>query len=398
MAIATAHRWQLEMCGKRKDERCAGQAQFYRTLLQSQWDSNSTPWGVKADRGRRSRAATRSVQDSDSDRRTRSRVVAPSARVKLNAAICGEHRRVCDSLSGACRRCRIPAANRHVDSQSPARAHEAFPRFRDVFASWPSGVQLVPVYRRLLGDTLTPVSAFHKIDAGATACLFESVIGGEKVGRYSFLAADPFLQIEARGHQVTVVSADGTKQFTAADPLEELKTRVEAIRAATLPELPPFTSGAVGYAGYDVVRYSEHLPNAPADDRQLPDLAFAFYDHMVVFDNVNKTIVVVAMARLDKFGDDLQAAYDDAAAPRRRAGRAACEQPDGELPPADIGTGGEATHRVPVELHAGRVRAGRRKVRRVHPRRRHLSGRHQPAAGTARSTASRSRSTARCGS
>ena len=66
-----------------------------------------------------------------------------------------------------------------------------------------------------------------------------------------------------------------------------------------MPELPPFTGGAVGYAGYDTVRYVEHLPNAPPDDRKLPDLSFAFYDHMVVFDNVNKTMIVVAMARLD---------------------------------------------------------------------------------------------------
>ena len=79
---------------------------------------------------------------------------------------------------------------------------------------------------------------------------------------------------------------------------------MEAVRAVTLPELPPFCSGAVGYAGYDVVRYFEHLPHAPPDDRQVPDLAFAFYDQMVVFDNVTKTIVVVAMARLDKPGVD----------------------------------------------------------------------------------------------
>src|SRR3972149_4247878 len=67
------------------------------------------------------------------------------------------------------------------------------------FSKLAAGLQLVPVYRRLLGDALTPVSAFHKIDFGPTACLFESVIGGEKVGRDSFLAANPFLQIEARG-------------------------------------------------------------------------------------------------------------------------------------------------------------------------------------------------------
>ena len=97
--------------------------------------------------------------------------------------------------------------------------------------------------------------------------------------------------------------------------MAELRRHVEALRAVHLPELPPFCAGAVGYAGYDTVRYFERLPNAPPDDRQVPDLAFAFYDRMVVFDNVAKTIVVVAMARLDRPGATVESAYDDA---RRR--------------------------------------------------------------------------------
>ena len=110
---------------------------------------------------------------------------------------------------------------------------------------------------------------------------------------------------------------------SATIPLDELRRRVEAVREATLPELPPFCSGAVGYAGYDTVRYFEHLPHAPPDDRQVPDLAFAFYDQMVVFDNVTKTIVVVAMARLDKPGANPQDAYRRRLPPGRPAGRAA---------------------------------------------------------------------------
>jgi anthranilate synthase component 1 len=200
------------------------------------------------------------------------------------------------------------------------------PDFED-FCRLARDADLVPVYRRLVSDSLTPVSAFHKIDDGRCACLFESVVGGEKVGRYSFLATDPFLEIEAYGNRVTInspsgVSASGTtllqtRQLECDNPLEELRRRVEAVRAATLPELPPFCSGAVGYAGYDVVRYCEHLPDAPTDDRQVPDLAFAFYDHIVVFDNVSKTIVVVAMARLENDSSseaELRAVYDDACA------------------------------------------------------------------------------------
>src|SRR5688500_1337748 len=182
----------------------------------------------------------------------------------------------------------------------------------DAFRRLADGHKLVPVYRRLLSDALTPVSAFHLLDTGGHACLFESVVGGEKVGRYSFLAFEPFEQLTAHGTRVTVRSARGDEQFESPDPLDELRRRLAAHQAVRLPELPPFEGGAIGYAGYDVVRYVENLPNAPADDRGLPDLSFAFYDRMVVFDNVSKALFVIAMARLDKTRGDARAAYDDA--------------------------------------------------------------------------------------
>ncbi|HVX10704.1 MAG TPA: anthranilate synthase component I, partial [Pirellulales bacterium] len=215
----------------------------------------------------------------------------------------------------------------------------------ETFSRLADGVQLVPVYRQLAGDTLTPVTAFRKIDSGASACLFESVIGGEKVGRYSFLAGDPYLLIEARGNRVAVTdlsaSQPSVEEFDSDDPLAELQRRLGAMRAATLPELPPFCGGAVGYAGYDTVRYTERLPNAPEDDRQLPDLAFAFFDHIVVFDNVRKTLAVVALARLDGGRDsDLRAAYADAC---RRVDElvARLSSPELELRPTDIDLQGD---------------------------------------------------------
>jgi len=171
--------------------------------------------------------------------------------------------------------------------------------------------QLIPVYRRLVSDTLTPVTAFHKIDTGGSACLFESVIGGEKVGRYSFLAADPFLEIAARETQVSISEAGRTRQFTAADPLQVLRQRLSEPKAALLPGLPPFGGGAVGYAGYDVVRYTEDLPHAPPNDLGLPDLAFGFYHRMIVFDNIDKTMYVVVTARVDGEAD-AERAYREA--------------------------------------------------------------------------------------
>jgi anthranilate synthase component 1 len=198
----------------------------------------------------------------------------------------------------------------------------------------------VPVYRRVLSDVLTPVSAFHKIDDGGCACLFESVIGGEKVGRYSFLAADPYLLLEARGKEstVTIVRNGASSTDTVENPIEVLREHVQAVRVAKLPGLPPFVGGAVGYAGYDTVRYVEDLPNAPKDDRQLPDLSFAFYDHMVVFDNVQKTAIVVVLAQVK---GDPRPAYENACG-RVDAFIEKLAGPKNSLAPVDIDTAGEA--------------------------------------------------------
>ena len=184
------------------------------------------------------------------------------------------------------------------------------------FAKLAADHDLVPVYRRLVGDPLTPVTAFHRIDDDGPACLFESVIGGEKVGRYSFLASQPSMIVSAKRNEVTISRGGEDETFTADDPIDELRKHVSNVKVAHPGELPPFIAGAVGYAGYDVVRYTEHLPDAPEDDRDLPDMSFAFYDHMIVFDNVTKTVIVVAMADVSDVNgqSELQAAYDHAAA------------------------------------------------------------------------------------
>jgi anthranilate synthase component I len=215
------------------------------------------------------------------------------------------------------------------------------------FSKLAGTAEYVPVYRRLLSDVLTPVSAFHKIDDGGSACLFESVIGGEKVGRYSFLAAEPFLQMEARDSAVEIRRGGEVTSKASKNPLELLRDEVHAIRVAKLAELPPFVGGAVGYAGYDTVRYVENLPNAPTDDRQLPDMSFAFYDHMIVFDNVQKTAIVVVLANIGKErGASSEArarsAYDDAC---RRVDRfvAKLTAPSNSLEPTDISSVGEPT-------------------------------------------------------
>lgn len=167
----------------------------------------------------------------------------------------------------------------------------------DAFEQLAEDADFVPVYRQLVSDTLSPVSAYCRIAGEEPSFLFESVVGGEKIGRYSFLGSGPFLELEAYGNRL-VTRENGVESVREVDdPLDELGRVLAGIRAPVMPGLPRFCGGAVGYAGYDIVRYTEHLPNAPEDDRELPDMSFAFYDRMIVFDQINKTVIVVANAR-----------------------------------------------------------------------------------------------------
>ena len=189
-----------------------------------------------------------------------------------------------------------------------------FPDF-DTFRQLAASSNVVPIYRQLVSDTLTPLSAYSKLQWGQASFLFESVVGGEQIGRYSFLGSDPFLQIDAFGSRVEITRGGQTEVHESSDPLRDLEECVSKYRAPHVSGLPRFCGGAVGYFGYDVVRYVERLPNAPPDDRHLPDLSFALYDRMVIFDQIKKTVLVVAHARLDQA--DPQAAY-----------QAACDQID----------------------------------------------------------------------
>jgi anthranilate synthase component 1 len=194
----------------------------------------------------------------------------------------------------------IPAAVDPSDRDRPP-LRTIMPYFPDfqTFSRLAAGHSLVPVYRQLVSDTLTPVSAYARLPHREDSFLFESVVGGERIGRYSFLGAEPYRWIEAAGTQITLRERNGaTRTFESPDPLADLERMVGSHVAPHLPGLPRFCGGAVGYAGYDTVRYVERLARPPQDDRRLPDLSFAFYDRMVVFDHLRKTILVVAHARI----------------------------------------------------------------------------------------------------
>ena len=172
----------------------------------------------------------------------------------------------------------------------------------------------IPVYRTLLSDHLTPVLAFRKLmGEDEQGFLLESVVGLERVARYTFLGVCPRETIRAWGRRVEVEQGDRVTRSECDDPLARLAQCLAAHKVVHHPDrsgLPRFTGGAVGYAGYDVIRHYEHLPNAPEDDRGLPDMVFGFYDTMVIFDHVQKTVMVVSNAILGD-GEPVKA-YDAA--------------------------------------------------------------------------------------
>ncbi|MFQ5991291.1 MAG: anthranilate synthase component I [Nitrospiraceae bacterium] len=173
---------------------------------------------------------------------------------------------------------------------------------------------LIPLYREILADLETPVSAFTKIDHGPSAYLLESVEGGENWARYSFLGSgSPLVVSEERG-QLEVTWGRTTRRIPIGqDPLHGIRDLMAQYRPVTVPGLPRFVGGAVGYLGYDVVRYFEEIPPRRKDALGLPDLAFLLTDTLLIFDNVAQKIKVVANAHVPSTKhSDLKRAYADA--------------------------------------------------------------------------------------
>ena len=175
---------------------------------------------------------------------------------------------------------------------------------------------LIPVWREVLADMETPVSAFRKIAGGRpNSFLLESVEGGERLARYSFLGSDPFLIFRSKGDTATITEGENVETLTLKagerDPLHVLKELLGRYTYVPSPELPPFVGGAVGMIGYDTVRFFEKLPTLAKDDLGLDDCLFLFTDALLVFDNVKHKILALCNARIAP-GTDPGQAYDDA--------------------------------------------------------------------------------------
>jgi anthranilate synthase component I len=170
---------------------------------------------------------------------------------------------------------------------------------------------LVPVWREVLGDLETPVGAYRKLGGEPNSFLLESVEHGERWGRYSFIGCDPFLVMTSRDGRVSFEGATPPGIEDAKDPLSAVERALDAYRAPALAGLPPLHGGAVGYIGYDTVRYIERLPQTTTDDLKMPELWLLFTGRLLVFDHLRQRLSVISNVAI---GDDPARQYDEAVA------------------------------------------------------------------------------------
>jgi anthranilate synthase component I len=189
----------------------------------------------------------------------------------------------------------------------------------DEFVALAAEHAIVPVWGEVVADTLTPVAAFRNVVGDGPGFLLESVEGGERWGRYSFVGRSPLATLVARGRQVRasgplrVPTGDGRGVLAA---LEEL---LAAYRSPALADLPPLHGGVVGYLGYDVVREVEHLPDVPDDDLGFPDAGLVVIGQLAAFDHWRQRVVLIDNVVVEEGWTPAEAAAAYAAAGERVA-------------------------------------------------------------------------------
>jgi anthranilate synthase component 1 len=207
-----------------------------------------------------------------------------------------------------------------------------------------SGHRIVPVWSEVVADTLTPVAAFRHVVGDGVGFLLESVEGGERWGRFSFVGRAPLATLVARGRDVI---ASGPVDVPTGDGgvLAALEALLDTYRSPALEGLPPLFAGVVGYLGYDVVREVEHLPDVPPDDQGFPDAGLLVIGQLCAFDHWRQRVVLVDNVFVDPDwgSDEVDAAYHQAAERLEQLAtdclRPTLERPtappDGEAPATD---------------------------------------------------------------
>jgi anthranilate synthase component 1 len=189
-----------------------------------------------------------------------------------------------------------------LHSKTWRRIHMYTPEAQEVI-SLAKTYNLIPIVRHLLADTETPIRVFQHFYEEKRAFLLESVEGGVKWARYSFIGTDPFLMISAK-NGTTHIETPEEKIVSGEKPIELLKAYLRSYTSPSLPDLPRFTGGAVGFFGYDLLQYYEKLPKHRVDDLKMNDVQFMFCDQVIVFDHFKQQIKVIANVHIPPAATD----------------------------------------------------------------------------------------------
>ena len=235
----------------------------------------------------------------------------------------------------------------------------------DEVASLSSDGNVIPVYRELIGDLETPVSAFLKLNDGPYSFLLESVEGGQTLGRYSFIGADPYLTVRLEDGVAHANQAGYKQALTYNDPLVALQSFLSPYKAVNVPGLPRFLGGAVGYLSYESVRYFEDVPVARRDPNGYPDGTYMFVDSMVVFDHVERRMKVVSHVHTDEdkpLDVSYQEALDRIERIARRLNRASPVAPVSDRPVTDVGVEDRATFNIDRDYYDSMVQRAKEHI------------------------------------
>lgn len=235
---------------------------------------------------------------------------------------------------------------------------------RDRFRSLAQEHNVVPVWREVLADAQTPVAAFLRVAPSPNAFLLESVEGGERWARYSFLGGDSFATVKAKDGRVWTEGDPPVQPEAGETPLAYVRRLLDACSAPRLDGLPPLHGGAVGYIGYDCVRELEHLGDAPPDDLGLPDMVLLLTRTFVVFDHFTQRAFVITNVPVTT---DLDGSYEDAcrrcdemveslgASLSAPSHELVTDEPAGYSSPVDEATYGDWVERCREHIYAGDV-------------------------------------------
>ncbi len=180
------------------------------------------------------------------------------------------------------------------------------------FEEMASQGNVIPVAKKIAADLLTPVAAYlHLQQSNPYSFLLESVEGAEQVARYSFLGVKPHLILRVRGRTVESIQ-DGKVERLPGTMLDVLRQHLGHLIPVKVPELPPFTGGAVGYLSYDMIRWFESIPNKNPDDLKIDDALMMFFSSILAFDHVKQQLIIIVNVFTHKSTQDLATKYNEA--------------------------------------------------------------------------------------